>query len=419
MCRSTGPSRGGDRPRLIGGPAWTALAAGLLLGLLAAAAQADTAEQWMQRADQHVRDQQYRQAQKFYRLVLRLQPDHDVAYDRLVKLHRALPLPAAPEQRDRLAAEFPEGFFLQPTDHYLLLYDAHHVWADTRARMLERLHDRFFADLRRIGLRPLPVDRRLEVVLFAEHADFLQYARDVDRMEHEWSGGYYSSRTNRVAMFNYHTSPLLDEMLTDMQQARAHFEKAKGRTAAADPAQRAQLRRSQRRYVDQRRRYQAAAAYGNIRQTLHEAAHQLAYNSGLQQRGRQYPFWFSEGLATSFETAAPHAPFGPGEINPARLAAIEQARRRRELIPLDELVTLTDPPADQTRRLAAYAQSWALFHYLYRERPAALRRYVAHMQNQPPGPRDPETLRRDFEQTIAPLNEFSPAWQAWLQRLPE
>jgi hypothetical protein len=324
------------------------------------------------------------------------------------------PIPDNPAQRNALANQFSSGHFLQQTDHYLILYDGHHTWADTRATLLESTHNTFFSAFRKIGISPNPLRERLVCILFNDHADFQTYAQSIDRMNNDWTSGYYSSRTNRVAFFNFQTSPQLHDLLIDMRKAEADQQRWLGQ-AAKNPGQRSQLIRAQRRLIQTRQRYEISSAYGNIRQTLHEAAHQLAFNTTIQRRDLQSPFWFSEGLATNFETISPAAPFGPAFDNPSRRTQLLAAMREHRLLPLTQLIAMTTAPDDQTQRETAYAQSWSLFHYLYNQRPADLRRYIAAMQSVPPGPRTSEQLTADFIQYFGNPSAFNTAWQKYIR----
>jgi len=366
--------------------------------------------------DDHLRANRIDQAIEAYHDVLRHDPMHDGAYIRLRRIDKARKLPDAPAQRDRLAREFPEGFYLRQTDHYLILYDAHHGWADTRATLLETTHDVFLREMRRAGFRPLPIRHRLEAVLFHEHRDYAAYARRVDGIQRAWSAGYYTARSNRLIVFNFHTSPLMEDLLTAMRKAEATVERRKGEVGA-NPGRRGALRAAERDMLIARKRYETAAAWGNIKQTLHEAVHQLAFNTRIQRPDVQYPMWFSEGLATCFETTHPAAPFGPRQLNASRLHQLNEARKRRDSIPLERFVTMTDPPDEEAARNAAYAQSWALFHMLFNERPEQLRAYVTHMLTATPGPRDADQLRADFVAHFGQLGGFADEWKEYVTAL--
>ena len=64
-------------------------------------------------------------------------------------------------------------------------------------------------------------------------------------------------------------------------------------------------------------------ASGMVSTIVHEATHQIAFNSGLHQRLSDCPKWFSEGIAMYCETPDPGRTrgwAGIGVVNRARLA---------------------------------------------------------------------------------------------------
>ncbi len=348
-------------------------------------------------------------AARCYRAVLSVKPDHELALRQLWTIDRSRGIPDDPNQRNRLASRFPPGWNLRQTPHYLILYDASHAWADTRANMLEKTYNVFMDHMRRADLRPRPLASRLECVLFADHTDFWQYAQQVDGLSSDWPAGYYSSRTNRIALFNYATSPSMQELTDEMKQLRRRLDRLEGATPR-DGRSWSDVTRTQRELNQVQRRYETIGAWGNIQQTIHEAVHQLAFNTGIQRRDIQYPLWFSEGLATCFETSHPAVPFGPTRDNPGRRLQVRKSYLRGELYPLHEFVGMTGAPEDKHAREVAYAQSWAVFHFLFNKRPDQLRNFIRHMLLQPAGQRDPATLTRDFTQAFGPPEKLNDAW---------
>jgi hypothetical protein len=355
-------------------------------------------------------------AERIYRAILRARPDHDLAYRQLWTIDRVRGVADDPNQRRRLAGRFGEGWHLRQTEHYLLVYDAAHPWADTRASMLERTYDTFIKQFRAAGLRPRPLARRLGCVLFAEHAAFLDYAKRVDRLSAEWPAGYYSARTNRIVLFNYATSPQMQALVREMKELRSRVDRLSGATKR-DSSAWSDLTVARRKLGRVERRYQIIGAWANIQQTIHEAVHQLAFNTGLQRRDVQYPMWFSEGLATCFETTHPAAPFGPAHDNPSRRRRLRQAYLRGELYALREFVAMDQPPEDAHAREIAYAQSWGLFHFLYDRRPDALRAYIGHMLLQPAGRRNEPTRVDDFTNAFGPIDRVTARWLGYAKKL--
>ncbi len=335
---------------------------------------------------------------------------------------------APPPEAADLAREFPDGTYLLATEHFFIVHDTTYAWAENRANLLRRAHDRFYQSMTAAGFEPQPLDRRLVCVMFDQFDTFSRYARRVDRRNVDWAGGYYSGRTNRITLYNYLNSPKLAEqaervnrLQSDIRAMRAQLASARGRRDAAGArATRIQLARAQRELRSIRRRYEVGGGLSNIANTFHEAAHMLAFNSGIQKRANAYPLWFSEGLATSFETVAPAAPFGPGHDNPLRQPALVKAIGAQKLIPLEDLVAMTQLPdtagedEDEAnrKRTVFYAQSWGLFHYLFTQRRADLVRYNRTLNAQPPGRRHETRLRREF---ITAFGEIGDVEQAMIR----
>src|SRR5690349_23883131 len=82
--------------------------------------------------------------------------------------------------------------------------------------------------------------------------------------------GYYSARTNRVALYDLSA----DETAGPL----------------GDAASRDEVTRRLSKFPS------------SVATVVHEAVHQLAFNTGLQVRYADNPMWVSEGLAMYFET---------------------------------------------------------------------------------------------------------------------
>lgn len=391
------------------------IAAAMLLCTSQASAQIP-ADQLYDQAVAFIRAGNLDNADSLLRIALRTDARHDKAYELLWAIHAKRGLPTDPAMASQLSREFPEGSFLRTTPYYLILYDAAHPWADTRARMLETARANFYKTLRADGFRPTPPQHKLVCILFNQHEDFQNYANSVDHLNRSWSGGYYSSRTNRVALFNYHTSPQLKDLVLQMRKLESQVQSALG-AAATSPQARGKLGSIQQELATVKRRYETIASYGNIRQTLHEAAHQLAYNSNIQNPTLTYPMWFSEGLATCFEAINPAVPFGPTLGNFSRSHDLLEARRAGQLETLDQFVRRATPPDHEDDINAAYAHSWALFHFLYNQRLPQLRAFVADMNAQPPGPRNADQLHAHFIKHFGPIENIQPAFDAYVRKL--
>ncbi len=344
--------------------------------------------------------------QAYRHILLNLDPMHEQAYDRLMQLTLAHGLLDTPQRDQALQREFGPSFGLYESDHFLVVHDRPRAWAASRARMLELTRKRFLGVLSRADYRPLPLGERLVCLSFARYDDFMNYARRIDRQKGDWFRGYYSSRTNRIAFFDVQSDPRLKEKSQGVGRLERRMAQLNEQTARAeatgDTALAARLgnarRLVQRQLAEERARWKQVRGLTNITHAIHEATHQLAFNTGIQKRGVMYPMWFAEGLATSFETIAPAAPFGPMQDNPHRRAAFLKEADNGGLLDYSTFVGQATPPTESESMIgSAYAQSWALFVYLYRQKPQALRRYCFYKRSQKPGRLNESTLRNEFE----------------------
>lgn len=97
---------------------------------------------------------------------------------------------------------------------------------------------------------------------------------------------------------------------------------------------------------------------------VHEAIHQLTFNTGLLDRRADVPLCISEGLAMQGELwQAPRSVIGG--INLVRFKVLtNHLRNGGDWLPVDELVTGDDHFAKEETEQLAYSESWLLVHYM-------------------------------------------------------
>src|SRR5204863_3951950 len=128
---------------------------------------------------------------------------------------------------------------------------------------------------------------------------------------------YYATLSNRIVFYNDATSPIYETARDRLQnyekQARDTRTQAEEATRNLQQDLAARLHASaddlDRQIRRERSRLGERAAAHSTAKTIHEAVHLLAFNCGVQLPDRDYPFWLSEGLATSFETERPQDAF--------------------------------------------------------------------------------------------------------------
>lgn len=280
------------------------------------------------------------------------------------------------------------------TRHFVILSDCSPSWTRSRGTLLERTRDQYFRMTDKLEISVRPHDHKLLCVLFDDPRQYASFARTHDGLAAGWVAGYYATGTNRIVFYNDENSPDLLQALAQLddyeRQAESRRSKARdvgrGDRDLADrllaSADEIDVKISAERSRLTRHTHDVAVA-----KAIHEAVHLLAFNTGLQSADRDYPFWLCEGLATTFETDAPDAAFGPGHVSEARRQKVQAIVAQGGLIPFEQLVTRSSAPSDDARTAdAMYQLSYALFAYLYRHERRALGAYLKAFQALPPGP---------------------------------
>ena len=139
-------------------------------------------------------------------------------------------------------------------------------------------------------------------------------------------------------------------------------------------------------------------ALPQIATIVHEATHQLAYNCGVQTRFADNPAWVSEGLAMYFETPDLNSTSGWTSIGLVSANRLQQMRQYQSTRPQDSLETLVrDEQRFHTTKdiaLDAYAEAWALNHFLFTKHQAEYIAYLKKLAEKPSGEQDTPGIAR-------------------------
>ncbi len=246
--------------------------------------------------------------------------------------------------------ELPPGFSVHRTAHYLVFFNTSRAYAQWCGSLFERLHRAFHNFWRRRGMSLQPSETPLVAILFDDAAQYRDYSRPDLGAGTAGVIGYYSLKTNRITTYD----------LTGIEAVR---------TAAP---------RTKTSVVINQILAQPSAA-PSVATLVHEAVHQLAFNSGLQKRYADNPLWISEGLAVYFEVpdlSSSKGWRGIGAVHPTRLDRFRQTQNRRGRRWVEELIVSDDRFRDRTEAVTAYAEAWTLCHFLASRRETALVEYL-------------------------------------------
>ena len=289
-----------------------------------------------------------------------LQPNEIVSRRRLDEDPKPL---SRKELANAIQSELGSGFRIHETKHYIICYNTSTDYVRWCGAMFERLHRAFHYYWERRGIK-LHKTPPLVACVFRNKKSYEDYGRPGIGETIKSILGYYSNKSNRIAMYD----------LTAGQRLNS---------AAIT------------RYMRTER---------TVATIIHEATHQLAFNTGMHQRYADIPLWLSEGLAIYFETPDLNSSKGwktIGKVNQVRLRQFAEYTKHRRS---DSLLTLiaTD---DRFQRLGlaseAYAESWAFCYYLIKHHARDFSEYLRILQAKDPLVTDTQESRlADFVQAF-------------------
>lgn len=264
----------------------------------------------------------------------------------------------ADEIGQRLLATLPHGFSIHRTKNYVIAHNTNEAYVRWVGGLFESLHRGFHAYFKNQGMTLSSPRFPLVALVFADRKSFDSYAIPELGAAGNSVIGYYNLETNRMTTFN------------------------------------------------------VPNAERNIATIIHEATHQLAYNTGLQTRFADNPMWLSEGLAVFFESPNfdnPSGWKGVGRVNAVNLARFRTYLKNR---PQDSLITLLSEDArfrNEATATDAYAEAWAMTYFLIRTKRKEYFQYMKELsESKPLVSRDRreriEMFQRIFDSDLATLD---------------
>ncbi len=281
-------------------------------------------------------------------------------------------IPASMDQMSKaMLAELPKGFKTTATKHYLVCYNTSDAYAKWNASLYERLFRGFYTYWKQRGVELHEPEFPLVAVVFETRDGYLAYAKGEEIANAENMIGYYNLLSNRMAGYdltgieglippgkNVSTSDLVNHILAQPTAERS------------------------------------------VATVVHEAVHQLAYNSGLQTRLCDNPIAISEGLAMYFESpdfSSTSGWGGIGKLNRYNFAVFRNSFPARQPSSIIKLLQDDSRFHDSATASVAYGESWALTYFLMKARSKEFAAYLTELSQRPPlQPTDSKRRMADF-----------------------
>jgi hypothetical protein len=285
----------------------------------------------------------------------------------------------AEQMTKNILANLPKGFTAYPTAHYMIVYDTSRAYAQWCGALFERLYSAFRNAWSRQGFEMAEPEFRLVAIIFSDKASYIKYSQKDLGDAADSIIGYYNMESNWMVMYD----------LASVAVSRP------GRSVG----------------VSHLKEFLASPnAPGAVSTIVHEATHQIAFNSGLHQRLSDCPKWFSEGIAMYCETpdlGRTKGWAGIGVVNPTRLAQFQQYLQQRPANSLRTLISSDDRLVDVKQAVDAYAESWALTYYLLHKHPKPYIAYLKILSRKQPLVYDEKATRlAEFEKQFGPLDKL-------------
>jgi len=237
------------------------------------------------------------------------------------------------EMRGQLLREYGDRFDVSGTGNYLVVHPAGE--RDRWAERFETLFRSFVHYFSVRGMRPAAPEFPLVGVVFPSQREFAQYVHQIDgAAPPPGIVGFYSPRTNRVLLYDV----------------------THGQAADADWQQ-------------------------NASTIIHEATHQMAFNTHIHSRVAEPPRWVGEGLAMLFEAPgiwnAQEYASAKDRINEGRLSTFREYASGQRPAGSLPLFVQNSERLFSAAPAAAYCEAWALTFFLSETEPAKYLQYLA------------------------------------------
>lgn len=273
------------------------------------------------------------------------------------------------------------------SDNFRIYFEDSFSLSDSAIGLLETVYDRYCRVMAKEGY-VLQNTKPFTWVCFSDRQRYLEYSSMADNFIASELNSYYSATTNCVAVLTGGRDP--------------------GRELANDlPGDPHQISGSDFAPSDA---YPSDTEYSPM--MTHELIHQLSFNTGLQKRGVEYPLWLSEGMATAFEYIYASPDTTPD--NSRRLHTIVSMFEQDRLIPLSFFVSMSRSSWPHLSDSQTYAQCWAFFDFLWKTRPAELKRYFSVTVDRKIGSTQPSVLKSEFTSCFGPVENLESDWSNWL-----
>lgn len=256
---------------------------------------------------------------------------------------------AVKEMGERIVPDMPPGSKFLTSEHFVVCYNTSDAYARWNIDLFERIYKGFHRYWKSKGFELHKPRFPLVAMVFETKADYVRYAsREFKGSENTF--GYYHQGTNRLASYDLTGvegiippgMKITKDLLVNQILSRPEAE----RTVAT---------------------------------IVHEACHQIAFNSGLQKRLGHNPLWLSEGIATYFESpdlSSKGGWGGIGKVNQHNYKNFANYLPVRDADSLSLLLTDDNRLRNGETMTNSYAEAWGFTNFLLQTKSKEMVKYL-------------------------------------------
>lgn len=300
------------------------------------------------------------------------------------------------EVRLELQSEFRSGYEIRNSAHYIVV--GKKGQASAYASLFEEIFRQVESFYTIRGFETSAPEVVMIAIVFGTQGEFKKYCEEDQVLWSKDLRGYYSQKTNRVALYD------VPDPLSGVTAATAAHGSTEYGLNSADHSSTTWRGSAGLDLVALQNSVKGETASTIV----HETTHQVGYNIGIHSRIGQTPTWVVEGLATVLEAPGVRIrgkSAGGSRINAERLDWFTgEYESRRKPGDLAKLIASDDMFHNQT--LDAYSASWA-FSYFMTENPARaglFARYLRKLSERDPLTEySPEDRLKDFQSVFGDI----------------
>lgn len=283
-----------------------------------------------------------------------LQPDEIKAKKTTVAKFKGMTPDSAAKQLIPRLPKSTTPYRMMKARNYAIVYNTTPTFANWVKSLYLRLNVGFKNYWKNQGVNLVESDVPLCVIIFKSKKEFDDYAVATLGSVQGSALAYYNIKSNQVVMYDLTGTAQYSGRgrVTSSQQINAIFQRPE-----AEPM---------------------------IATIIHEAVHQISFNSGLQKRFAPCPFWLNEGMAMYFEVPDLKSKRGwnaIGQVNNMRLRQLKTMLSGDQSNFFDAIIRGDQKFREPEQILNSYAEAWALTYFLMKRKRKELNAYLRELNS--------------------------------------